>query len=152
MDEFPHQIFDVPADVSSLGKLGCIPFHERHPDQIRDFADQVSLPDAGRPEHDDVLFRVFFPAFPSIRTAFNVVVVIAYRRCQDFLGVVLFDDEPVEVVLDIAGEIVELQVEGSFFSLGTFVCCPRLVWLGAEHAQANLIPILPAEKLLHVSA
>ena len=59
LHQLAHEIFHVAADVAGLAEFGRVRLDERHLDQLRDVFDQVGFPDAGRPDQNDVLLRVF---------------------------------------------------------------------------------------------
>jgi len=112
VDEFTDEILDVAADVAGLAELGGVGLDERHADEIGDGFDQVGLADAGRAEQDDVLFDVIAEVVAP-GAGFDVVVVVANGNREGFLGVVLLDDEPVEVGFDVLGFAVEREVGAS---------------------------------------
>ena len=72
-----------------------------------------------------------------------MVIVIAQRNAQHLLGLVLFDDEAIEVFLHLAGFVAELELVcfrrmfGAFRSAGSFGFRRRL------HARA--LKMLPHE-------
>src|SRR5687768_7795088 len=78
--------------------------------------------------------------------------MIADRRSQHLLGIVLTDHEAVQVSLDIPWKMIELQVKRSFSSLRSIVRCAGLIGLRVEHSKPNLVAVLFAKELLHVSS
>ena len=96
-----HEVLDVAAHVAGLGELGGVGLDERHADQVGDAADEVGFADAGRAEQDDVLLGVVGLVL-ALEGQPHVVVVVAQGHAQDFLGLVLLDDEAVEVSFDVA--------------------------------------------------
>ena len=78
--------------------------------------------------------------------------MVAYGCRQNLFGIVLLDHEPVEVILYVAGKVVKFQIELRLFRFGPLVRCPGLVWLCGENSKTHLVPVLPAEELLHVLA
>ena len=55
LDQITNDRFDVAADVSDFGELGCLDLYERRVDDSRDPASDLGLADAGWPDHEDVL-------------------------------------------------------------------------------------------------
>ena len=63
------------------------------------------------------------------------MVVIAQGDAEDFFGFVLFDDETVQVSLNVAGFVFELEIAGfvgwrSGFGVGRFFGGPGVARLG----------------------
>ncbi len=106
-----HHVFDVAAHIAGLGELGGIGLDERHADQVGRAADQEGLPDAGGAEEDDVLLGVV-RRFLAFQGQAHMVVVVAEGDAEDLLGLVLLDDEAVEVILNLARFIFELELVG----------------------------------------
>ena len=106
-----HHVFDVAAHVAGFGELGGIGFDEGHADQVGGAADEEGLADAGGADEDDVLLGVI-GRFLAVEREADMVIMVAEGDAQDFLGLVLLDDEPVEVVLNVARLVFELEVLG----------------------------------------
>jgi len=105
--QLAHQILHVATNVTGLAELRRVRFHKRHLDQIRDVFDQICFADTRRSNQDHVLLDVF-NFLSAIRILFlespeviGVVVMIANCNREDFLRFLLFDDEPVQMCLDI---------------------------------------------------
>ena len=75
---------------------------------------EIGFPHAGRPDDDDVLLReldaIGFLGRVVTESAqvFRVVVVVADGDGERLLGLVLLDDETVEVRLDLLGKQIEI--------------------------------------------
>ena len=76
------------------------------------------MPDAGRADEDDVLLGVFefgglaFVVLGELADVVDVVVMVADGDGEHLLRLVLADDEPVEVRLDVARLVVEMEDVG----------------------------------------
>ena len=120
-DEVADDVVDVEANIAGFGEFGGVGFDERDANEFGDATHEVGFSDAGGAEEDDVLFGVFFVgAGGVVEAAADVVEMVADGDGEDFFGVVLFDDEAIEVVADFAG----FKVEGADFiegALGGFV-------------------------------
>src|SRR4029450_9546774 len=60
LDEIAHHRLDVAADVPDLGELRRFDLEERRLRESRQPAGNLRLADAGRTDHEDVLWRNFF--------------------------------------------------------------------------------------------
>ena len=113
LHEFPHQVLHIAAHITGLAEFRRVGFDERDADEFGDVADEVGFADAGRAGDDDVLLGVFDRRGLAARRALaqeaGVVVVVAHRDRQDLLGLVLLDDEPVEVLLDLVRGEAEIE-------------------------------------------
>ena len=127
--EFTHEVIDIAADVAGFGELGGIGFNKRHSNEFRDVLDEVGFAHSGGTDDHDVLF-LDFEGLRVVVLRFErlyVIVVITDRDRQGLLGIVLTNDEAIEVRFDVAGEVVELEnivlfchfgFEGIFLFLG----------------------------------
>ena len=117
-DEVAHEVFHVAADVARLAELRGVRLDEGHADEVRDVFDEVRLADARRAEQDDVALGVFevggvaFVVRREPADVVDVVVVVADGDGEHFLRLVLPDDETVEVRLDVARLVMELENVG----------------------------------------
>ena len=106
--EFADQVFDVAADVAGFGEFGGVGLDEGDADQIGGVADEVGFADAGRADENDVLLGVIGRVLAFARQP-DMMVMVAQGDAEDFLGLVLFDDEAVQVGLDVARLVIELE-------------------------------------------
>ena len=145
LHQLAHEIFHVAADVTGLAELRRVRFHKRNLDQLGDVLDEIGFSDAGRPDENDVLFRVFglFGAgrvlLLELAQIIDVVVMIANRDREDLLRFVLFDDEAVEMRLDVARQKIEDESSSRSFCGGFFVV-PASAALGlGESRERDLV-------------
>ena len=71
--------------------------------------------------------RILFLEPPKV---IGVVVMIANRNRENFLRFILFDDEPVQMRLDVARQQIELELLVLGFLRLFFLLCDRWLWLG----------------------
>ncbi len=115
LHQLAHQVLDVAANVAGLAEFCRVGLDEWNADQFRDVLDEVGLSDAGRAQEDDVLLRVFgfagllFVLAGQLPHVIDVVVMVADGNGQDPLGVILADDVAVQVRLDVARQVAELE-------------------------------------------
>jgi hypothetical protein len=113
-NQLPHEVVDVPTHVARFGELGDVGFDERHPDELGDRAQEIRLPDARGPDQDQVLLDVVDRL--ALRAAgvhsADVVVVVADRHGERFLGLILTDDEAVQVRFHLSRDQVEAESVG----------------------------------------
>src|SRR5690606_5440989 len=102
-------------------------------------SDQVGLADASRADKNDVLLRVL-RCFLAFERKPDVVVMIAQRHTQNLLGLILTNDEPIQILLYVAGFVVELERAASFLGLSRNVGRRRLLSL-----RAGLLKMLTDE-------
>ena len=118
LHQLAHEILNVAADVTRLAEFRRVCLDERHLDQIGNVFDQVSFSDAGRSDQNHILLCVL--SFFSARRVFllqatkviDVIVVIANRDREHLLGIVLLNDESVEMRFDLARQ----EIENKFFA------------------------------------
>ena len=101
LDQVAHDLLDVAADIADLGELGRLDLEERRAGELGEPAGDFGLADAGRPDHQDVL-RQHLLAQPVVEL--QPPPAVAQRDRDGALGVVLADDEAVELGNDFAGE------------------------------------------------
>ncbi len=100
LDEIADDLLDVAADIADLGELGRFDLHEGRAGQLGQPARNLGLADAGRADHQDVLGHHLFA-----QSAFQLLAApaVAQRNGHGALGVVLADDEAVQLGDDFAG-------------------------------------------------
>ena len=101
LDEVAHDLLDVAADIADLGEFRRLDLEERRAGELGEAAGNLGLADAGRPDHQDVL-RQHFLAQPLVEL--QPAPAVAQRDRHGALGIVLADDEAVELGNDFAGE------------------------------------------------
>jgi hypothetical protein len=99
LDQVAGDLVDVAADVSHLGELGRLDLEEGRLGEPGEPAGDLGLADAGRPDHQDVLRQHFLA---QLRGELAPPPAVAERDCDRALGVVLADDEAVELGDDLA--------------------------------------------------
>ena len=107
LDEVAHDLLDVAADIADLGELGRLDLEEGRVGEPRQPARDLGLAAAGRADHQDVLGQHLLAHRP-----FELLPppAVAQRDGDGALGVVLADDEAVELGDDFAGEKVVMRV------------------------------------------
>src|SRR5215467_14286542 len=101
---------DVATDVADLRVLGGLDLQERCLRELRQPARHLGLPDAGGPDHDDVLRRDFVAqlgrkVLPS--------PPVAQRDRHRALGLLLADDVTIELGDDLRGREGEVRVHST---------------------------------------
>src|ERR1017187_27955 len=142
LNEFAHEVFDVAADVTGFAELRGIRLHERHADQVGNRLDEVRLADSRGSHEQNVLFYVI-AEFLALLGGFDVVVVVAHGDGQRLLGILLLDDEAVEVQLHVLG--LEMKIELDGFPRRIVHRRGRLRPLGLRGSEDNAV----AKLLLH---
>ena len=99
-DEVAHDLLDVAADITDLGELGRLDLEERCAGEAGQAARDFGLADAGRADHQDVLRQHLFA---QLVVELEPPPAVAQRDRDRALGVVLADDEAVELGDDFAG-------------------------------------------------
>ena len=99
-DEIADDLFDVAADIADFGELRRLDLDERGAGQLGETAGNFRLADAGRPDHQDVLRHHLVAQLVGELLA---APAVAKRDGDSALGIVLADDEPVELRHDFAG-------------------------------------------------
>jgi len=102
-------VLDIPADVAGFRELGRVSFDERDADQVGGAPDQESLADAGGADEHDVLLGII-GGFLSFQGQTDVVVMIAQGHAEHLFGFVLLDNEPIEVLFDLARFVIEFEL------------------------------------------
>ena len=100
LDQVAHDLLHVAADVADLGELGRLDLDERRLGEAREAARDLSLADAGGADHQDVLGQHLLA---QIVRQLLAPPAVAERDGDGALGVVLADDEAVELGDDLAG-------------------------------------------------
>ena len=100
LDQVAHDLLDVAADVADLGELGRLDLEERRAGEPRQPARDFGLADAGRADHQDVLRQHLLA---QLVVELEPPPAVAQRDRDRALGVVLADDEAVELGDDFAG-------------------------------------------------
>ena len=90
---------DVAPDVADLGELRRLHLEERGLRELREPARDLGLPDARRPDHDDVLRR---DLVAQLGRHAQPPPAVAQRDGHGALGVALADDVAVELGDDLA--------------------------------------------------
>ena len=100
LDQVAHDLLDVAADIADLGELGRLDLEERRAGEPRQPARDLGLADAGRADHQDVLRQHLLA---QLVVELEPPPAVAQRDRDGALGVVLADDEAVELGDDFAG-------------------------------------------------
>ena len=100
VDQVAHDLLDVAADVADLGELGRLDLEERRLGELGEAARDLGLADAGGADHQDVL-RIDLLA--DVVGQLLAPPAVAQRHRDGALGVLLADDEAVELGDDLAG-------------------------------------------------
>ena len=100
LDEIAHDLLDVAADIADLGEFGRLDLDERRAREPREPARNLGLADAGRADHQDVLRQHLLA---QLVVELQPAPAVAQRDRDRALGVVLADDEAVELGNDFAG-------------------------------------------------
>ena len=98
--EIAHDLFDVAADVADFGEFGRLDLEEWRAGEARQAARDFRLADAGRADHQDVLRQHLFA---QLVVELQSPPAVAQRDRDRALGVVLADDEAVELGNDFTG-------------------------------------------------
>lgn len=112
MNQFANEVFHISADIARFAEFCRVGFNERDADQIRDMLDQVSLAYSGRADQDDVLLRVFdlVRFLGGERSGvLRVMVMVANRDAESLFGIVLLDDEAIQMPFDISRGELKLE-------------------------------------------
>ena len=99
LDEVAHDLLDIAADIADLGELGRLDLDKRRLRQPRQAARDLGLAAAGRADHQDVLRQHLLAQFGRQLLA---APAVAQGDRDGALGVVLADDEAVELGDDLA--------------------------------------------------
>ena len=100
LDQIAHDLLDVAADIADLGELGRLDLEERRAGKLGEAAGNLGLADAGRADHQDVLRQHLLA---QLLVELQPPPAVAQRDRDRALGVVLADDEAVELGNDFAG-------------------------------------------------
>ncbi len=99
LDEVAGDLLDIAADIADLGELGRLDLQKRRLGEPREAPRDLGLADAGRADHQDV-FRQHLLA--QLGRQLLAAPTVAQRDRDGALGVVLADDETVELGDDLA--------------------------------------------------
>ena len=100
LDQVAHDLLDVAADIADLGELGGLDLEEGRAGEPGEAAGNLGLADAGRADHQDVLRQHLLA---QLLVELQAPPAVAQRDRDRALGVVLADDEAVELGDDFAG-------------------------------------------------
>src|SRR5437762_2752923 len=100
LGEVTDHRFDVAPHVADLRVLGGLDLQEGRLGELREPARDLGLPDAGRPDHDDVLRR---DLVAELRRQVLPAPAVPQRDGDGALGPLLADDVPVELGDDLRG-------------------------------------------------
>ena len=100
VDELAHHRLHIAAVVAHLGVLGGLHLDERRLNKLRQPPGDLGLPDAGGPNHNDVLRR---DLVGKVSGQLQTPPAVPDRDRNASLRVVLADDVLVEFVNDPAG-------------------------------------------------
>ena len=99
LDQVADDLLDIAADIADLGELGRLDLEERRLREPRQAAGDLGLAAAGRADHQDVLRQHLLAQLGGELLA---PPAVAQRDGDGALGVVLADDEAVELGDDLA--------------------------------------------------
>ena len=102
-NKIPHDGLDVAADVADLRELRRLNLDERRLDELREAAGNLSLADAGRADHEDVL-RDDLVLHGAGELA--AAPAVAQGDGDGALGLILPDDVFVELLHDLAWRLL----------------------------------------------
>ncbi len=113
LDQVADHRLDIAPDIPDLGELRGLDLHERRGRELGEPTGDFRLPDAGRPDQDDVV-RVDLIAHRLGRAL--AAPAISQRDGDRLLGRTLADDVPIEFGHDLAWRQVGEACEGGFGS------------------------------------
>ena len=99
LDQVADDLLDIAADVADLGELGGLDLDEGRLGEPGEAARDLGLADAGRADHQDVLGQ---DLLAQLLGELLAAPAVAQRDGDGALGVVLADDEAVELGDDLA--------------------------------------------------
>ena len=99
LDEIADDLLDIAADIADLGELRRLDLEERRAGELREAARNLGLAAAGWPDHQDVL-RQHLLAHRAFEA--QAAPAVAQRDRDGALGILLADDETVELGNDLA--------------------------------------------------
>ena len=103
------ELFNVAADVAGLGKLCGVSANKGHADHAGNAPHQIGFAHARGAEEQNVLFRVILLLERGLFEALShVIVVIADRDGEHLFGFLLLNDEPIQVVPNLAWAETEI--------------------------------------------
>ncbi len=112
LDQAQQNVFNVLADVTSLGQGGGVCDGEGHVQNLRQALGQVGLAAAGGPYHQDVRFLQLDPL--AALAGGDALIVVVHRHAEGTLRLFLADDVIVQHRLHFGGggDIVRLNLFG----------------------------------------
>ena len=99
LDQIAHDQLHVAADIADLGELRRLNLEKRRARELREAARNLGLADAGRPDHQNVLWQHFFA---QLFVELQPPPAIAERDRDRALRILLADDIAVEFRDDLA--------------------------------------------------
>jgi hypothetical protein len=114
LGQIAHDRLDVAPDVADLGELRRLHLEERRLRELGEPARDLGLPDAGRPDHDDVLGRDLVAQLLG-----HLLAAPAVAQCDrdGALRVGLADDVAVELGHHLARREALQLAHGSTFTV-----------------------------------
>ena len=100
LDQVPHDLLDVPADVADLGELRGLDLGEGRADERRDATRDLRLAHTRRADEQDVLRQ---DLFAHLGVELHAAPAIADGHGHGALGVALSDDVAIESLDDRLG-------------------------------------------------
>lgn len=100
LDEVADDLLDITTDIAHFGELCRFDLDEGGAGELGKTARNLRLADAGRPDHQDVLRHHLVAQLVGELLA---APAVAQSDGDSALGIVLADDEPVELRHDFAG-------------------------------------------------
>jgi len=111
LNQVAHDLLDVAPDITHLGELGGFDLEKGRACELGKPARNLGLADAGRANHQDVLWRDFLG---ELRGELLSPHPVAQGDRDRALGVALADDEAVELGNDFAWREVSHRVVGPY--------------------------------------
>jgi len=103
LQQVADDLLDVAAHIADLGELGGLDLEEGRARELGEAAGDLGLANARRPDHQDVLG---LHLFAQLIVELQPPPAVAQRDRDRALGVVLADDEAVELGDDFTGREV----------------------------------------------
>ncbi len=103
LDQVAHDLFDVAADITDFGEFGGFDLEKRRAGELGQTARNLGLADTGRADHQDILRQHFLA---QLVVELQSAPAVTQRDCDRALGVMLADDEAVQLGYDFAGREV----------------------------------------------
>ena len=100
LDQVADDLLDVAADIADLGEFGRLDLEERRAGKLGQAAGNFGFSDAGRADHQNILWQNFLAQFV---VQLQAPPAVAQRDGDRALGVALADNVAVEFGNDFAG-------------------------------------------------